>query len=434
MRMLYVAEPTPRAHETLRMLRSLNIDVQDMSPLRDVAAHLRGSGTVDALLCDIESNVNDICSSLKLQGIQLPVIVCGNNAPALLALDRIRNGASDYLNLGEVRHAASGHAAEIEDHDHQLIATDDAMLRVLQTADRVAASDVTVLVSGESGTGKEQICRYLHRRSNRAGGKFVAVNCAAIPDTLIESELFGHEKGSFTGATAQRVGRFEEAAGGTLLLDEITEIDVRFQAKLLRVLQEKRFSRVGSNREMAMTARILATTNRSILEQVERGQFREDLYFRLNLITLIIPPLRKRPMDIIPLSEYFSAHYAAVNGLAAKGFSQAALSALRARNWRGNVRELENTIHRAVLLSDGPMIEACHVAGEEGEPRAASPAPTTMLREPGQPDQPRTMSDMERLLILDTLQHTGGNRTHAARMLGISIRSLRSKLKAYETA
>jgi DNA-binding NtrC family response regulator len=285
-----------------------------------------------------------------------------------------------------------------------------------------------VLNTGESGTGKEVLARHIHRRSRRATGPFVALNCAAIPENLLESEMFGHERGAFSGAAARRVGKFEAADGGTLLLDEVSEMDVRLQAKLLRAIQEREIDRLGGAGPVRVNVRILATSNRDLAAESAAGRFREDLYFRLNVISIRIPPLRERPGDVAALAEHYARHYAEVNGMAFRPVGAGALARLTGHFWRGNVRELENTIHRAVLLSTGDTIDAIELAGG-AEPQAPSRAAAGVAGLVG-----RTMDDVERDLILQTLSHTLGNRTHAATILGISIRALRNKLRDYAAA
>src|SRR5690606_11372103 len=236
------------------------------------------------------------------------------------------------------------------------ICRDPAMKELMALADQVAPSSASVLITGESGTGKEVMARYLHARSKRSRKSFISVNCAAIPENLLESELFGHEKGAFTGAVARRIGKFEEANGGTLLLDEISEMHPRLQAKLLRAVQEREIDRVGGTQPVKVDFRLIATSNRDLEEEVRRGTFREDLYFRLNVVSLHLPPLRARPEDIPALAEHFVAKYAEVNGVPTPRLSDEALAVLQAHRWRGNVRELENTLHRAVLLQRGSEI------------------------------------------------------------------------------
>jgi two-component system response regulator FlrC len=282
------------------------------------------------------------------------------------------------------------------------------------------------------------LARYLHGRSSRSRQAFISVNCAAIPEALLESELFGHEKGAFTGAIARRIGKFEEASGGTLLLDEISEMDVRLQAKLLRALQERVIDRVGGSRPIPVDIRVIATSNRNLADSVREGKFREDLLYRLNVVNLKIPPLRERPADILELALHFGKKYAQLNGLPLRPLSADARRALVVNRWPGNVRELENTIHRAVLLAVGPEIGADAIRAPDGmkfaDGRSSSPAAAHAASAAEQVARAlvgRTVADVERDLILETLKHCLGNRTHAANILGISIRTLRNKLNEY---
>ncbi|MEO9190655.1 MAG: sigma-54 dependent transcriptional regulator [Acetobacteraceae bacterium] len=389
-------------------------------------AHLRADARIDLVLCDVVHDVGAVVRALAAERIAVPVVACGTGDDPEAAVAAIRAGAREFLSLppdpdliAAILQAAAGET-------HALIARDPVMQAAIRRAEQVAPSEASVLIGGESGTGKEVLARHIHRRSRRSGGAFVALNCAAIPESLLESELFGHEKGAFSGALARRVGKFEAADGGTLLLDEISEMDVRLQAKLLRAVQEREIDRLGGAGPVKVNVRILATTNRDLLTEVARGTFREDLYFRLNVVSLRVPPLRERPGDVAALAEHFARRYAEVNGLPYRPVSPAALIRLTAHGWRGNVRELENTIHRAVLLADGGAIgpEAIELAPGPGSPAPPSAAGIAAL-------VGRTMEDVERDLILHTLGHTIGNRTHAATILGISIRALRNKLRDY---
>jgi DNA-binding NtrC family response regulator len=371
--------------------------------------------------------VGGVVRALAAERIAVPVVACGVGDDADAAAQAIRDGAREFLPLppdpdliAAILEAASGEA-------HAMVVRDPAMQAAVHRAEQVAASEASVLITGESGTGKEVLARHIHRRSRRAGGPFVALNCAAIPDNLLESELFGHEKGAFSGAVARRVGKFEAADGGTLLLDEISEMDIRLQAKLLRALQEKEIDRLGGGAPVRVNVRILATTNRDLMAEVQHHAFREDLYFRLNVVSLRIPALRERPGDIAALAEHFARRYAEVNGLPYRPLSHDATLRLTSHAWRGNVRELENTIHRAVLLADGPAIgiEAIELGGPAA-PAAQPSVVGTIASLVG-----RRMEEVERDLIIETLGHTLGNRTHAATILGISIRALRNKLRDY---
>jgi DNA-binding NtrC family response regulator len=302
-----------------------------------------------------------------------------------------------------------------------LIVEDPALRQLLTVSRQIAPSEATVMITGESGTGMEMLARYVHRHSRRAGRSFVSVNCAAIPENLLESELFGHEKGAFTGAAARRIGKFEEADGGTLLLDEISEMDPRLQAKLLRAIQEREIDRVGSVRPVKVDIRLIATSNRELEIEVAAGRFREDLWFRLNVVNLHLPPLRERPADIAPLARHFAKKYAVSNRLPERPVSAAALRRLESHVWRGNVRELENCLQRAVLLATGDQIGPEVIVFQSG--------PAGEL--PGELLVGRTVAEVERDVILKTLRHTQGNRTVAAAILGISIRTLRNKLRQY---
>ena len=384
---------------------------------------LRADAKLDLVLCDLNQDVGAVVRALARERIAVPVVACGTNDDPDAAVRAIQAGAREFLPLppdpdliAAILEAASGES-------HSLIVNDPVMLAAVRRAEQVAKSEASVLISGESGTGKEILARHIHRRSRRAQGPFVALNCAAIPENLLESELFGHEKGAFSGAMARRIGKFEAAQGGTLLLDEISEMDVRLQAKLLRALQEREIDRLGGDTPVKINVRILATTNRDLLVDARAGRFREDLYFRLNVVSLVVPSLRDRPGDIAALSEHFARKYAEVNGLPYRAVSPAGILRLTAHTWRGNVRELENTIHRAVLLAEGKEIG---VDAVELGPPAANVQTGGIAGLVG-----RRMDEVERDLIIETVGRTLGNRTHAATILGISIRALRNKLKDY---
>jgi transcriptional regulator with PAS, ATPase and Fis domain len=309
-----------------------------------------------------------------------------------------------------------------------IITSDRRMRELLQLARTVAQSKATVLIQGESGTGKELMASLIHRHSTRAARPFVAINCAAIPENLLESELFGYERGAFTGAVSSKAGKFEFANGGTLLLDEISEMDIRLQAKLLRVIQEGEVDRIGGRKPIPVDVRIIATTNRNLSDCVKEGIFREDLFYRLNVVNLTVPPLRERIGDVRLLSEHFMRSYAARNDKRLDGFSESAVALLEAHPWPGNVRELENVIERATLTArdsrivDGDLIlEKRQLAGT---PSLAERADRAWA--PGQ-----TLDDIERNVILEALTYHQGNRTHTAKALGISIRTLRNKLADY---
>ena len=396
---------------------------------RDAALErLRADARVDLVLAELATDIPALIAALQAERFAVPVVACGTDADPAAAVAAIRAGAREFLPLPPDPELIAAILAAAAGESHALILRDPAMAAVVRRAEQVAGADASVLITGESGTGKEILAHHIHRRSRRAAGPFVALNCAAIPENLLESELFGHEKGAFSGALARRIGKFEAAEGGTLLLDEISEMELRLQAKLLRAIQEREIDRLGGASPVRVNVRILATTNRDLGAEIAAGRFREDLYFRLDVITLRIPPLRERPADIAALAEHFARRYAEVNALPWRPLSPPALARLAAQPWRGNVRELENTIHRAVLLAETDSIgpEALDLGGHAP---AAGPAPAGAGGIAGLVG--RSMDQVERELILETLGHTLGNRTHAATILGISIRALRNKLRDY---
>jgi DNA-binding NtrC family response regulator len=375
-------------------------------------------------MMDVKLDIASMVESLKAERINVPLVACGVAADAAAAVRAIRAGAKEYIPLPPDAALIAAVLEAVAEESHSVIYRDPAMAAVLRLAEQIAPSEASVLVTGESGTGKEVLARFIHRKSRRAKQAFISVNCAAIPENLLESELFGHEKGAFTGAVARRVGKFEEANGGTLLLDEITEMHPRLQAKLLRAIQEREIDRVGGTQPVKVDIRLVATSNRDMDEAVRKGEFREDLYFRLNVVNLRLPALRERPRDIEVLAQHFAKKYAAANGIAEKPLSRTLVETLARHTWRGNVRELENTMHRAVLLATGEEIGVEAVMLATPKQAAAAPAAGGAL-------VGRTVADVERDLILETLQHCLGNRTHAANILGISIRTLRNKLQQY---
>jgi DNA-binding NtrC family response regulator len=319
-----------------------------------------------------------------------------------------------------LKHQAGGPSRR--SHSKTIITGDKALLSVLEIARKVAPSTATILVTGESGTGKELLASFIHANSGRQSEPYVAVNCAALPEQLAESELFGHEKGAFTGAISRKIGKFESAGKGTLVLDEITEMALPLQAKLLRALQEREIVRLGNHRPIPIAARVIAISNQNMKKAVATGAFREDLFYRLNVIPLTIPPLRERKNDIPMLADHFFKRFCRQNVKAMHRISDPAMNLLKNQSWQGNVRELENTIERGVLISSGETLLPEHLILEASFSEfssKASPAAGTTVRE------------MEKELIFNTLDAVNDNRTHAAKMLGISIRTLRNKLNDY---
>ena len=321
--------------------------------------------------------------------------------------------------------------------NYHLITEDRGMLDLIQLARTVAQSKATVLIQGESGTGKEMIANLIHQNSTRVSKPFVAINCAAIPENLLESELFGYERGAFTGAVSAKSGKFELANGGTILLDEISEMDIRLQAKLLRVIQEGEVDRIGGRRPIPVDVRIVATTNRNLAECVKQGQFREDLYYRLNVVNLVLTPLRDRLVDVAPLAKYFGKHYAAKSGKVLREFSADALRLIQGHAWPGNVRELENILERAVITMKDGVIEQQDIPFLRADALRNSQSDAHHPIAGASPEQRNTwipgatLETIEKEVILEALKYHQGNRTHTARALGISIRTLRNKLADY---
>ena len=390
---------------------------------------LRSGQGADLIMCDVRFDIAGLLQSLESERIIVPLIACGVQNDAKAAVAAIKAGAQEYVPLPPDPELIAAVFEAVARDDRSLLAEDPAMLRVIQMAEKVAPSQASVLISGESGTGKELMARLIHDKSPRKGQAFIALNCAAIPETLLESELFGHEKGAFTGAVARRLGKFEEAAGGTLFLDEISEMAIELQAKLLRAIQEKEITRLGANRPVSVDVRIVATTNRNLEKEIKAGTFREDLYFRLNVINLKLPSLRERPKDIPMLARHFASKFAKDNGVPERKVTLEAMQMLEAYHWPGNVRELENTMHRAILLASGDSIDTDAIILSEAHAMPQPPAPTTAT---AATPQNATLAEGEKNQILSTLGRCLGDQHETAKILGISVESLRQKLMAYK--
>jgi DNA-binding NtrC family response regulator len=374
----------------------------------------------------------------------IPVIVITAYGSIHNAVEAMQAGAADYLlkpfsfetlettvkkvlgnNNGSDGRQISSANLKIQPAIKTLVTQDPKLLNILELAKNVATSRSTILIQGESGTGKELLAAYVHEHSGFKEEPYVAVNCAALPDTLAESELFGHEKGAFTGAIGRKMGKFELAKYGTVVLDEISEMTLPLQAKLLRVLQEREIDRVGGSQPVAMNARVVAISNVDLKQAVSKGKFREDLYYRINVVPITIPPLRDRKGDIPLLVEHFIEKYCRLNNRDLVKISDAALARLVHHDWRGNIRELENTIERAILISNGTRLLPEHLFLDPVD-TANHSQPTLSLK------SGMTVREMEKQLITQTLQEVRDNRTRAAELLGISIRTLRNKLKEYK--
>jgi DNA-binding NtrC family response regulator len=384
-----------------------------------------------------------LLEEIKQSTPQLPVIVITGYGSVQNAVEAMQFGASDYLLKPfstEALQAAISRSgmASIErpfiqqnqrqqSSDRQIVTQDRQFLNILKVAENVASSSASVLIQGESGTGKELLARHIHESGGRKNDPYVAVNCAALPDTLAESELFGHEKGAFTGAIQRKVGKFEAAGNGSIVLDEISEMAMPLQAKLLRVLQERQVERIGSNRLVEVNARVIAISNVDLKASIEAGKFRKDLFYRVNVVPLRVPALRERRDDIPLLSSYFCETFCHQNNKALMSISQSAEQMMRQYSWPGNVRELENAMERAVLISNASEIRAEDLILDGDDLCLESPRTSTI-------SSGLTVREMERKLIMATMQTVNENRSQAAEMLGISIRTLRNKLKEYREA
>ncbi len=364
----------------------------------------------------------------------MPVVLMTAYAEVDKAVDAMRSGACDFLLKPFEPKALLAHINKYEiavgEESDGSVAVDPASRDLFAIAQRVAQTDATVLLSGESGVGKEVVARFIHRHSARRDGPFVAINCAAIPDTLLEATLFGYEKGAFTGAQQAQAGKFEQAQAGTLLLDEVTEMPMGLQAKLLRVLQEREVERVGGKKPVPLDIRVIATSNRDMAEAVGKGVFREDLYYRLNVFPVAIPSLRERPLDILPIARHFLSEHGTRFGRPGLTFSEAAERAMVAYAWPGNVRELENVVQRALILASGQIINPEHLNLPVAVPLVDSAPSSPEFCHDGD-KRADNMKDLEREHILRTLSEVGGSRKLAIERLGISERTLRYKLQQY---
>jgi len=386
------------------------------------------AGEVDMVISDVQMDELDghgLLREVRSSQPHMPFVMITAHGSVSEAVAAMRDGATDYLLKPFEAQVLLDMVARMEPAPRgeagSMIAADPRSLRLYNLARRVAGSDATVLISGESGCGKEVLARFVHENSPRAGRPFQAINCAAIPENMLESMLFGYEKGAYTGAYQARPGKFEQANGGTLLLDEISEMDLGLQAKLLRVLQEREVERLGGSKLISLDVRVIATTNRHLEEEVRAGRFREDLYYRLNVLPLQLPPLRERPADILPLARLFLERYAARPGM---HFTACGEASLTSRAWRGNVRELENCIQRAAILATGSAIDAADLAPAEALAPAAEVVPVRDADPPLEGD----LRQREQELILQALGACDGNRKLTAERLGISPRTLRYKL------
>jgi DNA-binding NtrC family response regulator len=441
-RPILIVEDEPELGRVLLEALSKNGFSPHMAESAEKALKLFKERPFDLVVSDIRLPGMDgvqLLERMKDHSHSTPIILMTGYGSIQNAVEAMRKGAYDYIlkpfSLEVLERGienalrrnpldqAANPVGQASDSSFPIITQDRGMKEILHLCGKVAQSKATVMIEGESGTGKELLARYLHEQSQRNRGPFVAVNCASLPETLLESELFGHEKGAFTGAIARKIGKFELAQRGTLLLDEISEMNPFLQAKILRVLQENEVDRIGGNRPIPLDIRVIATTNRDLEAWVKKGQFREDLYYRLNVIRIALPPLRERPGDIELLTNHFLRKFSGENSRPFPSLSEGAMAWLKSQEWRGNVRELKNVLERAVLVSSQSTLDLADFSAAPASPKEAE--------RPGPELSSLCLRDMEERLISRALEKTQGNRTHAARMLGISIRTLRNKLHEY---
>ncbi len=447
-----------------QQLRALRYDVISCATIASAQEYL-AKDSFDLLVADVrlpDGDARDLLRQLKSRPTSPLVIMISGYGTVDSAIECMRDGAFDYLlkPFSASQLEITIKKAELftrlvkvneyynrEDSDetgYELLGKSPAMEGLRDLIRKVARTQATVLIQGESGTGKELVARALHLNSPRASAPFIKVNCAAIPENLIESEFFGHEKGAFTGAINKREGRFELAHGGTILLDEVSEVSTTVQAKLLRVLQEREFERVGGTRTIKVDVRVVATTNRNLKQCVERNEFRQDLYFRLNVIPIFVPPLREHKEDVPLLAEQFMHRFSRKHGIKVQGISAECTKVLMEHNWPGNVRELQNIIERAIIMcSDGELLRPEHlgiISSTKPETVSSKTEMTIVATDQIKPIEPETevkkeefptLDLLEKEYILKALDVCKGNRTHAAKMLGISVRTLRNKLNEY---
>ncbi len=443
---ILVADDEPAIREALRLVLEDEYEIVEAADGEEVVRMVL-SRPPDVLLLDIRMprmSGLDALARIREAGSDVPILMISGHASIATAVEALRLGAQDFLEKplereivlrrienvlerARLREAVVGRAEE-EQQRYQLIGDGERMAQISQLIERAGPTQATVLITGESGTGKELVARAIHQASQRVDGPFIKVNCAAIPDDLIESELFGHEKGSFTGATNRQKGRFARAHSGTIFLDEIGDMSMKTQAKVLRALQDGEIEPVGAGQPVRVDVRVLAATNKDLRDEIDAGRFREDLYYRLSTIPITLPPLRERSEDVPLLARYFLDFYSRKMGRQCRGFTEAAMRKLTGYGWPGNVREMRNAVERAVLLGAGPEIDAAGLllgaaipgTGQEG-------APAFQL-----PPEGCDLADVERQLIEQALARTQGNQTRAAELVGLTRDQIRYKIEKYE--
>ena len=418
MRLLIVGDLKGHMINAAKLAKEQNAKIMHAIDFNSAMITLRSGKNIELIMIDSEMNIKELKSALDNEHFSIPIVSCGLSNNPKRAAESIKEGAVEYVLLPPNKDVIATLFSIISNNsknDEEIICFSQEMLKVISIAKQIAPSIANVLISGQSGVGKEIIAKLIHKHGKNPSNELVSINCAAIPENLLESEMFGHEKGAFTGAVERRIGKFEQANNSTLFLDEISEMDLKLQAKLLRAVQEREIFRVGGNEPVKLNIRIIATTNRNLISEVKKGNFREDLFYRLNVIHLEVPSLADRIEDIKPLTEYFLKKYCKINNLEAKVLDESALQKLTLHSWPGNVRELENTIHRAVLTSIGSKIEDKYIS----------------IINVSDEDSIESLEVTEKKAINKALSRYDKNYDLIAKVLGISINTLQNKLKQY---
>jgi DNA-binding NtrC family response regulator len=451
---LVIEDDVANRRGLVRALTRTGYKVEAFARADPALDYLRANRDVVLVITDLMMPGTDgfgVLAAVKELRPRTGLLMITGHATVESAVDAMKQGADDYLtkpvNLDELRTRVANLIQKVRDRDRReeleerlygkfvkLIGNSKVMQDLFRQMELVAGARSNALIVGASGTGKELVANALHEHSPRHEGRFLPINCAAIPSEILESELFGHERGAFTGATARKIGKFELADGGTLFLDEIGELPLEMQVKLLRVLEEREFMRVGGTETIRVDIRLVAATNQDLEAMVERGRFRNDLYYRLKVVTLTIPPLKERDGDVRLLANHFLDEFAKENGRESMSFTPEVMAALIGARWVGNVRELRNLVESLVVLAPGDEIQLADLPEEYRRPGAAGPVPPTFVEKDRENGQTLTMEEVERRAILDALEKTGSNRTQAADLLGIGLRTLQRKIKEYRMA
>jgi len=418
MRLLIIGDLKGHMINAAKLAKEQNAKILHAIDFNSAMITLRSGKNIELIMIDSEMSIKELKSALENEHFSIPIVSCGLSNNPKRAAESIKEGAIEYILLPPNKDVIATLFSIISNNsesEEEIICFSQKMAKVISIAKQIAPSIANVLISGQSGVGKEIIAKLIHKHSKNFINELVSINCAAIPENLLESEMFGHEKGAFTGAVERRIGKFEQANNSTLFLDEISEMDLRLQAKLLRAVQEREIFRVGGNEPVKLNIRIIATTNRNLISEVKKGNFREDLFYRLNVIHLEVPKLADRIEDIKPLAEYFLKKYCKINNLDLKTFDESALQKLKLHSWSGNVRELENTIHRAVLTCANVKIEDRHI----------------LLIDVSDEGDIESLEITEKRAIDRAMSKYDKNYDLIAKVLGISINTLQTKLKQY---